>query len=143
MDERSNFTQFVKVASDFVKVLGGVSQGSKLGPIAFVVKINAIPNVSNVIEEAVAQRGNDEVVVDEDTILFMDDTTTCEALDVYDHISGTEIGNISKKINLVQNFAETERMELNPKKCKEMILIFRKIKQLLLQQKLMVVPSKE
>jgi hypothetical protein len=40
----------------------------------------------------------------------MDDTTMCEALDVYDHISGTEIGNISWKINLVQNFAETERM---------------------------------
>jgi hypothetical protein len=67
-------------------------------------------------------------VVDEDTILFMDDTTMCEALDGYDYISGTEIGNISQKINLVQNFAETERMELNPKKCKEMILDFRKNK---------------
>jgi hypothetical protein len=107
LDERSHFAQFGKEASDFVNVLRGVPQG-KLGPIAFVVKINSLPSV---IEEAVAQIvGNDEVVVDEDTILFMDDTTICEALDVYDHISGTEIGNISQKINLVQNFAETERM---------------------------------
>jgi hypothetical protein len=51
-----------------VNVLGSVPQGSKLGPIAFVVKINALPSV---IEEVVAQRGNDDVVdvVDEDTIL--------------------------------------------------------------------------
>jgi hypothetical protein len=53
----------------------------------------------------------------------------CEALDVYDHISGIEIGNIIiPKIKLVQNFAEKERIELNPKKCKEMILDFRKDK---------------
>ena len=82
----------------------------------------------SVIEEAVAQRGNDEVVVNKDTILFMGNITMCEAPDVYDHISGTEIGNISQKINLVQNFAETEGMELSPKKCKEMILDFRKNK---------------
>ena len=82
----------------------------------------------SVIEEAVAQRGNDEVVVNKDTILFMGNITMCEAPHVYDHISGTEIGNISQKINLVQNFAETEGMELSPKKCKEMILDFRKNK---------------
>ena len=95
LDERSHFTQFGREAFDFVNVLGGVPQGSKLGPIAFVVKINALPSV---IKEAVAQRGNDEVVVDKDRIFFMDDTTMCEALDVYDHITGTEIGNISPKI---------------------------------------------
>jgi hypothetical protein len=95
LDERSHFTQFGREASDFVNVLGGVPQGSKWGPIAFVVKINALPSV---IKEAVAQRGNDEVVVDKDRIFFMDDTTMCEALDVYDHITGTEIGNIFPKI---------------------------------------------
>jgi hypothetical protein len=53
LDERSHFTQFGKEASDFASVLGGVPKGSKLGPIAFVVKINALPSYS-VIEEAVA-----------------------------------------------------------------------------------------
>jgi hypothetical protein len=37
LDERSHFTQFGKEASDFVNVLGGVPQGSKLGRIIFVL----------------------------------------------------------------------------------------------------------
>ena len=51
-----------------------------------------------------------EVVVDENTILFMHDTTSWKALDVHNH------GNISKKIDLVKDFAESEKMELNPEK---------------------------
>ena len=93
----------VKEASDFVNVTGGVSQGSRLEPITFVIKINMLPSV---IEQGV----NDDVVVDEDTILFMHDTTTWEALDVHNH------GNISKKIYLVEDFAESEKIELNPQK---------------------------
>ena len=97
----------VKEASDFVNVTGGVSQGSRLEPIAFVIKINILPSV---IEQVVAQGVNDDIVVDKDTILFMHDTTTWEALDVHNH------GNISKKIDLVKDFAESEKMELNPQK---------------------------
>ena len=51
-----------------------------------------------------------EVVVDKNTILFMHDTTSWKALDVHNH------GNISKKIDLVKDFAESEKMELNPEK---------------------------
>ena len=72
-------------------VNGGVSQGRKLGPFAFVVKINTLPSV---IEQVLTQEVNNDVVVDEDTILFKDDTTSWEALDVHDHISGTEIWDI-------------------------------------------------
>ena len=50
----------------------------------------------SVIEQVVAQGVNDDVIVDEDTILFMHDTTSWEALDVHNH------GNISKKIDLVK-----------------------------------------
>ena len=81
-------------ARKFENVTGGVPQDSKLGPVAFVDKINMLPSA---IEQVVAQGVNDDVVVDEDTILFMDDTTSWEALDVHNHISRTEIGNISKK----------------------------------------------
>ena len=75
--------------------------------IEIVIKINMLPSV---IEQVVAQGVNDDVVVDEDTILFMHDTTSWEALDVHNH------GNISKKIDLVKDFAESEKMELNPQK---------------------------
>ena len=106
LNERSHFTQFGKEVSDFVNV-GGVPQISKLGPIAFVIKINMLPSV---IEQVVAQGVNDDVVVDENTILFMHDTTSWKALDGHNH------GNISKKIDLVKDFPESEKMELNPQK---------------------------
>ena len=78
----------------------------------------------SVIAKVVDQVGNDDVVVDEDTILSMDDTTSWEALDVHDNISSIEIRNISQNINVVENFVEAEKMELNRKKRKEMITDF-------------------
>ena len=73
MNERSHLTQFGKEASDFVNVTGGVPQSSKLGPMAFVIKINMLPSA---IEQVVAQGVNDDVVVEKDTILFTHDTTS-------------------------------------------------------------------
>ena len=107
LNERFRFTQFGKEASDFVNVTGGVPQGSKLGPIAFVIKINMLPSV---IEQVVAQGVNDDVVVDEDTILFMHDTTSWEALDVHNH------GNISKKIDLVKSPKVVRNVDRSSKK---------------------------
>ena len=100
LNERSHFIQFGKEAYDFFNVTGGVPQSSKLGPIAFVIKINMLPSV---IEQVVAQGVNDDVVVDENTILFMHDTTSWKALDVHNH------GNISKKIDLVKCNIDNER----------------------------------
>ena len=82
LNKQSHFTQIGKEASDFVNVTGGVPQSSKLGPIAFVIKINMLPSV---IEQVVAQGVNDDVVVDENTILFMHNTTSWKALDVHNH----------------------------------------------------------
>ena len=106
LNERFHFIQFGKEASDFVNVTGGVPQGSKLEPIAFVIKINMLPSV---IEQVVAQGVNDDVVVDEDTILFIHDTTSWEALDVHNH------GNISKKIDRAKDCRKRENGVKSPK----------------------------
>ena len=64
-----------------------------------MIKINMLPSV---IEQVVAQGVNDDVVVDENTILFMHDTTSWKALDVHNH------GSISKKIDLVKDCRKRE-----------------------------------
>jgi hypothetical protein len=46
----NNITQFGNEASDFENTNEGVPQGSKLGPIAFVIQIN-MPHVA--IKEAI------------------------------------------------------------------------------------------
>ena len=51
-----------------------------------------------------------------------------EVLDVTDHVSGTEIVGLSRKVNRVQNFIDDEKMELNLKKCKEIVIDFRRNK---------------
>jgi hypothetical protein len=58
--------------------------------------------------------------------MFMDDTTLSE---VSDYPSGTSIGKTQENVNNVVLFAKQEKMELNVKKCKEMILDLRKNKQ--------------
>ena len=98
LNERSHvFTESGKEASDFVNVTGGVPQSSKLGSVAFVIKINMLPSV---IEQVVAQGVNDDVVVDENTILFMHDTTSWKALDVHNH------GNMRKVVRNVDRFSK-------------------------------------
>ena len=77
---------------------------------------------------------NEGYVIADETIMFMDDTTMFEVLDVTSHISGTEIGSLSSKVNKVKKFADGEKMKLNLKKCKEMIIDLKEIK-LLFRQK--------
>ena len=43
---RSQFTSFQGEQSDLRKIRGGVPQGSKLGPIAFILKINHLAQVA-------------------------------------------------------------------------------------------------
>ncbi len=68
------------------------------------------------------------VVIDDDTIMIMDDTTLYESLDVSADISSMPIGGLLEKINSVLKFTEDERMALNLGKCKEMVIDFRKNK---------------
>ena len=98
---------------------GGIPQGSKLGPINDLsLATNWDPN-----DEQNLSNG-----CDGETVLFMDDTTLSEVCDVSNHISGTCLGNSQTNVERVACFAHQERMELNVKKCKEMIIDFRKNK---------------
>ena len=108
-----------------MKSKGGFPQGSKPGPIAFIIKINQLPLVThNVSEDAC------DAIEEEDTTMFMDDTTLSEVINISNHLTNNQIGNIQGKVDSVVKFAFDEWMELtvNDKKCKEMLVDFRKIK---------------
>ena len=58
----------------------------------------------------------------------MDDTTLSEVIDVTNNVSGNCIGDSQSTVNNTIRFTENEQMELNAKKCNEMIVDFRKSK---------------
>ena len=77
----------------------------------------AIPNEQEQICEASE---------DQDTAIFVDDTTLSEVINITQHSSGSAISNAQRSVNNVFHFTKDERMELNGKKCKEMLIDFQK-----------------
>ena len=96
-------------------------QGSKLGPLAFIIKINQLANVVETPNDDQNGRSDQKYIV-----IFMDDTTLSEVIDVTNHVSGNCIGSSQSTVNNMIRFTENEQMELNAKKCNEMIVDFRK-----------------
>ncbi len=73
LKERSHFTKFGDEQSEFEYINGGVPQGSKIGPVAFVVHINNLPEAIN---EALKIRPpceweNEDYVVIDDVQYFL------------------------------------------------------------------------
>ena len=127
LNKRSHFTKFGNDTSDYAYINGGVPQGSKLGPIAFVIKIDKLPSViKEEIQLMISTNMETNVILEHDTLMFMDDTTLYEVLDVSHHISGKQLGGAESKVKSVLRFTEEDMMELNQTKCKEMIIDFRK-----------------
>jgi hypothetical protein len=58
------------------------------------------------------------VILEHDTIMFMDATTLYEVLYVSHRISGMQLGGSGSKVKSVLRFTEEDRMELNQAKCK-------------------------
>ena len=81
----------------------------------FIIKINGL-------EQVCLQNDSNMVVV------YMDDSTLSEILDMSRHISGEQIGNMQERLNAVTEWATEQDMVLNKEKCKEMIVDFRNTK---------------
>lgn len=106
------------------KIKGGVSQGGKLGPIAFILKINNLPHIT--IPNKQEWQGDASEYPD--TVMFVDDTAFSEISNAAQHISGSSIGNTQRNVNKLVEFAKEERMDLNGEKCKKMLIDFRRSK---------------
>ena len=102
-----NRLQCVKVGkeqSGWVELNGGVPQGTKLGPLLYIVMIN-------------------DLELDLPLVKFMDDSTTYE---VIHHPDNTAVSNLNKQALLVSSWSKLNNTQLNTKKTKEMRICFSK-----------------
>jgi hypothetical protein len=86
LNGRKQRTKLGNVTSNLEDVNGGIPQGSKIGPLTFVIKINSL-------EQACLENDSNMVVI------YMDDTTLSEILDVSQHSSGDQISNMQEQLN--------------------------------------------
>ena len=94
------------------------------------VSCYCVYNKNNQLSTSIIPNHQDQIcnagVEDQDVAMFMDDTTLSEVINVSDHLDGNSIGNTQMNVYKVVQFAKDEGMELNCKKCMEMIIDFRK-----------------
>lgn len=64
-----------KISSPLQRIRGGIPQGSKLGSIAFIIKINQLPRVVGSHSDR-RKVGSDKI----NTVMFMDNTTASEVI---------------------------------------------------------------
>jgi hypothetical protein len=122
LNDRTHYTELGNATSGLRVIRGGVPQCSKVGPTAFIIKINNLPAViRDEMSRIMATSSEAFAIIEDDTIMFMDDSTLYEVLDVSDHISGMPIGGLLGEINMVVKFTEDEKITLNLKKCKLVI----------------------
>lgn len=89
---------FQNQQSELKRVRRGILQRSKLGPMAFIIKINHLHMV--VGTDNVGQNISSD---EEDTVIFMDDTTLPEVIDVSNHSSGSPVGNVQNNVDNARN----------------------------------------
>ena len=98
----SDRTQRVKIGDSFsywTHTHAGVPQGTKLGPILFLIMVNNLASSSP---------------LNLDHWIFVDDLTTSETVPRLEH------PKMQQNIINLETWSESNYMKLNPKKCKEM-----------------------
>ena len=104
-DFLSNHRQLVKIGgfqSAWGSVNGGVPQGTKLGPILFLVMINDLE-----LKSPYSSHWK-----------YVDDLTLSESLSIRDH------STLQSDLDKIIQWAESNDMRLNVSKCKEMVISF-------------------
>jgi hypothetical protein len=97
---RKQMTKVGNVKSELKQVNGGVPQGSKIGPLAFIIKINGLEEVCKGISN-----------IEKDTvILYMDDSILSEILSTASHVSGEQIGKMQLRLDAVVNWSNSQDM---------------------------------
>ena len=108
LSDRSQFVVYKGIPSDLLPLKLGVPQGSKLGPLLFIIYINDINICSNVLH----------------TILYADDSTfsVClDTLDLPDCRDQLPENMLNTELNKVSGWLKANHMCLNVKKTKFMI----------------------
>lgn len=108
LTNRKQYTEVNNIRSEFRTIKTGVPQGSILGPLLFLLFINDLPNISNLVE----------------FLLFADDTNIIASHDNFQdliHLINIELSNIAEwfKLNkLVVNISKTNCIYFHPKRKK-------------------------
>ena len=104
-DFLSNRRQRVKLEdsiSEWAQVNAGVPQGTKLGPILFLVMVNDLTTLQS------------------DRWKYVDDLTISEVIPKHSQ------SNMQHELDYISNWCEGNYMKLNPKKCKELRVNFQR-----------------
>ena len=118
LSQRTSIWEFLDGSTScFKNINAGVPQGSKISPIAFITKINKLPDLALTDKNS----GKEHVSV------FMDDTTLSEILNI-NNPETQPVSNIQANFERISTFSRKENMRLNLKKTKEMVIDLRIMK---------------
>ena len=109
LTERQQYVEYQNICSSTRELETGVTQGSVLGPLLFLIYVNDIHTVSNKLN----------------FILYADDTTLTSPLCTFTHGAQNDVSHVSSQINSellkISDWLKVNKLSLNLDKTKYMI----------------------